>query len=260
MSIEETRALWEKFKAADQAHDAEATAELYADDVVFVGTPLKGRAALRRFDGSFFAAFPDYQREFLTEVVAEDTIVFVHRYTATHSGDWLGLKATGVRLDVTGCSVMTVRDGHFSEVQIFQPDVMGQLRREANIQLAQRYYAAERARDFDSCAACFAPGLEVWANGRFARSGREAHVQHMRETFAAFPDWRVEMLSLLADGDTVVCRWQASATHSGPYGAIPATGKRIELFGTTSFEVNDGFIQFYRVDLDTSPFNQLAGG
>ncbi|MCO5202356.1 MAG: hypothetical protein M9925_11700 [Chloroflexi bacterium] len=41
MSIEETRALWERFKVADQAHDAEATSATYAENVVFTGTPLR---------------------------------------------------------------------------------------------------------------------------------------------------------------------------------------------------------------------------
>ena len=86
MSIQATRNRWEKFKAADQAHDAEAISAMYAEDVVFTGTPLRGRAALKQLDATFYAAFPDYRREYLTEVIGDDTIAFVHHYTATHTG------------------------------------------------------------------------------------------------------------------------------------------------------------------------------
>lgn len=260
MSIEETRALWERFKVADQAHDAEAISAMYAEDVVFTGTPLRGRAALKQFDATFYASFPDYQREYLTEVIGDDTVAFVHHYTARHTGPWFGIEPTGMRLDVTGCSVLKVRDGHFAEVQIFQPDLMAHLRREANLQLVRRFYAAEHARDFDTCSACLAPDVEVWGNGRLLRSGRGAQVDHLRENLAAFPDWRVETLSLLADAETVVARWRARGTHSAPYGAIPATGTRVEIFGTTSFEIRGRLLQFYRFDLDPSPLNQLASG
>ncbi|MBK7330490.1 MAG: nuclear transport factor 2 family protein [Dehalococcoidia bacterium] len=66
MSIEETRNLWEKFKAADQAHDAEAISAIYAEDVVFTAHRApRGRETLKGLDADFCAAFPDYRREYL---------------------------------------------------------------------------------------------------------------------------------------------------------------------------------------------------
>ena len=118
MTIEETRALWERFKTADRTRDAELNRTVYAEDVVFLGTPLRGREALMKFDASFFAAFPDYRREILQEVVTADRIAFTYRYSATPTGEWLGMPATGLKLDVTGASMIAVRDGHFAEVQI----------------------------------------------------------------------------------------------------------------------------------------------
>lgn len=58
MTIEETRALWERFKIADSAHDAEGTAAVYAEDGVLTGTPLRGRATLKKFDSDFWALTP----------------------------------------------------------------------------------------------------------------------------------------------------------------------------------------------------------
>lgn len=142
----------------------------------------------------------------------------------------------------------------------FSREATGAPSREANRHLIQRFYAAENARDFDTCASSLAPDVEVWGNGQLIRTGREAQIQHSRENFAAFPDWQLEVFSLLAAGDTVVARWHGSGTHSASDGALPATGKRIDIFGTTSFEIRDGLIQFYRFALDTSPLRELASG
>lgn len=261
MSIEETRALWEKFKAADQAHDAEGTAAVYAEDVVFKGTGLRGRAALTSFDASFFAAFPDYRREYVQEVIGEDTIAFAHHYTATHTGPWMGMPPTGLTLDVRGCSFLKVRDGHVSEVLLVQDtDVMGQLRREASRQLVRRLIDAENAGDIDAYAACLAPDVEVFVNGRLSQSSRDGQRATTVATLAAFPDWHRETLSLVAVDDAAILRWRGSGTHSAPWAGVPASGKRIGFQGTSTLEVKDGLMQRIWIDMDLAgPLRQMTG-
>jgi len=250
MSIQETRNLWEEFKAADQAHDAEAISAMYAEDVVFTGTPLRGRAALKQLDATFYAAFPDYRREYLTEVIGDDTIAFVHHYTATHTGPWFGIEPTGMRLDVTGCSVMKVRERHFLEVQIFQPDIMGALRREANLQLVRRLVDAENAGDVDAYAACIAANAEVWVNGQQTQTSREGQLASMQGSLRAFPDWHRETLSLTCDGDIAVLRWRGTGTHLADWAGIPASGNRVEFHGTSTVEVERGLMRRIWIDMD----------
>jgi predicted ester cyclase len=48
----------------------------------------------------------------------------------------------------------------------------------------------------------------------------------------AFPDVRFEILDLVAEGDRVVTRWSATATHGGPLGAAPPTGRKVAITGT----------------------------
>ena len=45
---------------------------------------------------------------------------------------------------------------------------------------------------------------------------------------AAFPDFRMEIVQLVAEGDTVVGRFTCSATHTGEWRGHPATGRRFE--------------------------------
>ncbi len=129
MSVDETRAVWERFKAADQAHDAEAMKAVYAEDVVLKGMPLRGRDAVVGLDGFFFAAFPDYRREYLQDLIGDEAVAFTWRMTGTHSGRFFGVEATGHRVEHEGCSVLTVRDGFVAEAQSFGPDVLGELRK-----------------------------------------------------------------------------------------------------------------------------------
>ena len=51
------------------------------------------------------------------------------------------------------------------------------------------------------------------------------------ETRAAFPDLRVTLDDLIADGDRVVRRFTLRGTHAGRYMAVPATGRRVEVAG-----------------------------
>jgi steroid delta-isomerase-like uncharacterized protein len=47
--------------------------------------------------------------------------------------------------------------------------------------------------------------------------------------FEAFPDLRLEVVDLIAEGDKVVTRCTMSGTHKGTFMDIPATGKRFEV-------------------------------
>ncbi len=45
---------------------------------------------------------------------------------------------------------------------------------------------------------------------------------------ASFPDVRMEVLELIAEGETVVGRFACSATHTGAWLGHPPTGRRFE--------------------------------
>lgn len=218
MSIEETRELWERFKSADQAHDAGGTAAVYAEDVVLRGTPLRGRETLRRFDADFWAAFPDYRREYLQEVVDDNSVAVLWRVTATHQGRWMGIEPTGMALDWPGCSVFTFRDGHIAEAQVFQRDIIGQLRREANLQLVRRLYDAENSGDIEAVLAFLADDVVVRVNGREATSSRDGYRPAAQQTQSAFPDWRHETLASFCEET-----WSSSA--GGPVGRTQECGR-----------------------------------
>jgi predicted ester cyclase len=53
--------------------------------------------------------------------------------------------------------------------------------------------------------------------------------QFLESLRVAFPDWRVEVLDCIADGDRVGVRWQGRATHEGPFHGLSPTDKQVAI-------------------------------
>ncbi len=59
---------------------------------------------------------------------------------------------------------------------------------------------------------------------------------------AAFPDARVIIEDLIAEGDKVVIRWTGRGTHKGEFLGVPPSSKHVDLRGISIFRVVDGKI------------------
>ena len=68
-----------------------------------------------------------------------------------------------------------------------------------------------------------------------------------------FPDWHCKIDDFVVEGDKVVNRWTATATHTGNLFGIPATGKPVVVEGITIQQFADG-----RIVADWSQTDQLA--
>jgi predicted ester cyclase len=118
MSTSETRAVWERFVAAEQAwEDPELMVQVHAADcrIVAGGAELVGREALRAMETTFHAAFPDWKRDHTQVVIGDGAIAFRWHATATHTGPYLGHAPTNRRIDIEGASFLTIRGGEIVE-------------------------------------------------------------------------------------------------------------------------------------------------
>jgi steroid delta-isomerase-like uncharacterized protein len=70
-------------------------------------------------------------------------------------------------------------------------------------------------------------------------AGQKAVAQRFR---AAFPDVRLEVEALVAEGNMVVARWTMSGTHSGSWGDVGATGRSVRFSGVNFFRISEGRI------------------
>jgi steroid delta-isomerase-like uncharacterized protein len=59
---------------------------------------------------------------------------------------------------------------------------------------------------------------------------------------AAFPDVTVTVQDQIAEGDKVVTRWTAQATHQGEFMGIPPTGKQVTAKAIHVHQIIDGKI------------------
>jgi predicted ester cyclase len=76
---------------------------------------------------------------------------------------------------------------------------------------------------------------------------------------SAFPDWREEIVELVAEGNTVAGRFKCSGTHRGEFLGEPPTGKRMEVDEVYFLRVEDGkFVDLWGLEDDLNRMRQLA--
>ena len=75
----------------------------------------------------------------------------------------------------------------------------------------------------------------------------------------AFPDQRFTLLDTIVAGDRIVVRWGVEATHSGPFGGVPPTKKRVHTGGISVLRIENGKIAEDWVHWDTLGLLQQIG-
>jgi len=110
------------------AHDPDAVDRFVAEDYVnhnaFVAD---GREANRQFWTAFFAGLPDVRVAMEDLVVSGDRVVGRFVYRGTHTGDLMGIPATGQPVEMRSIDIWRVQNGMFVEhwdelnlLQVFQ--------------------------------------------------------------------------------------------------------------------------------------------
>jgi predicted ester cyclase len=79
--------------------------------------------------------------------------------------------------------------------------------------------------------------LDEVAGGDIAQAARR-WIGPFRESF---PDFRMDIVDLIAEGDKVVAHFRCSGTHEGDWRGVPATGRRFERVDEIYiFSIQDG--------------------
>lgn len=87
----------------------------------------------------------------------------------------------------------------------------------------------------------------------------EGAVAGYRAFFAGFPDLRFQTLDTVADGEKVAVRFQITGTHTGEFQGIPATGRRMNVYGITILRFRDGKVSERWNQLDQMSLLQQLG-
>ena len=125
-------------------------------------------------------------------------------------------------------------------------------------EFAQRYAAAWCSQDASSVAAFYAADGSLSVNDGRPAVGRSAITEIAQAFMTAFPDMRVVMDKILAQGDHAEFHWTLIGTNSGPGG----TGQPVRISGFELWQMGaDGLIASSQGHFDSSEYDrQLKGG
>jgi steroid delta-isomerase-like uncharacterized protein len=108
--------------------------------------------------------------------------------------------------------------------------------------VARAYFGAVAERDVDAMAACWEPGGIDELHGLASLRAPEDVREWFSNTFRAVPDFKMEVLDVIASGDRAAVHWHMTGTFTGDArfeGAI-ATGESIDITGCDVLTVRDG--------------------
>jgi steroid delta-isomerase-like uncharacterized protein len=110
------RGLAETFTRMLNEHDPDLVDRFVAPDYrnhnAFVDD---GREANRRFWAGFFSALPDVTATMEDLVISGDRVVGRFVYQGTHAGEFMGIPATGRRVEMRSIDIWRVENGMFAE-------------------------------------------------------------------------------------------------------------------------------------------------
>ena len=91
------------------------------------------------------------------------------------------------------------------------------------------------------------------------RTGADEIAAYFDEAFAAMPDWKMEVVSIAADGDDTFVHWHLTGTHTGPLLGIEPTGKPLAIDGMDHFVIRDGKVVSNFVIFDQMQYARQIG-
>jgi predicted ester cyclase len=112
---------------------------------------------------------------------------------------------------------------------------------EANKQLCRDYFKAFLAGDAGWWDQHIAPGFVRHDPGLpFEVKGPSGVKQLHDALMPAFPDMQLPLEDFVAEGEKVLVRLRVQATHTGPFGDMAATGKKVDIGVLDLFQVRNG--------------------
>jgi predicted ester cyclase len=129
--------------------------------------------------------------------------------------------------------------------------------------VADKIAKAYESADATAMANCYAEDAILITSGEVIR-GREAIQEHMAGFHRAFPDLKIEFLTILPSGNHIAFEQVVRGTNTGPLllpeGEIPPTGKKVELKAVWIGRISDdGLIEEDRTYHDTADLMRQLG-
>jgi len=123
---------------------------------------------------------------------------------------------------------------------------------EANKEAVRRFTTLVNAADWDALATIVAEDFHRYSAATAGPpvTSRDEFVELQKTFLISFPDQKVTLETLVAEGDFVAALATYTATLTGPLGEIPPTGKSASIPFLSLFRLEDGRIQELWVEWD----------
>jgi hydroxyacylglutathione hydrolase len=132
----------------------------------------------------------------------------------------------------------------------------------APAEVAKRYFEALNAHDLDRAVQCWMPGgIERVVGAKQELEAPHAIRQYFAALFAAFPDWRFEVLDTTTSKGRTAVRWRGDGTFAGPsnYQGFAPNGARVEIEGCDVLTVSGDLIESNDAYVDSGDIARQLG-
>jgi steroid delta-isomerase-like uncharacterized protein len=128
-------------------------------------------------------------------------------------------------------------------------------------QVATSYFEAVGRRDVDAMMEYWEPGGHGYIHGMATLRAPEGYREWFGAMFRAMPDFKMEIVDMVAYGDKAAVRWQATGTFTGTgkFEGLTATGERIHMEGCDMLTIKDGLIRENRAYVNATEMARQLG-
>jgi steroid delta-isomerase-like uncharacterized protein len=127
--------------------------------------------------------------------------------------------------------------------------------------VARSYFEAIGRKDVDAMVAHWEPGGTGEIHGLVELIAPDDYREWFGNLFEAFPDFRFEIVDLVAEGDKAAVRWHATGTFNGSTsfeGMLP-TGRSVDITGIDLVTVRNGRLQRNEAYMNGAQMAQQLG-
>lgn len=257
------------------ARDAKKMASVYSENAVIkmAGMPdMTGREAVAQMHQKMFDAWSNSKGSASRIWMKGDVVITEWQMVGTHSGDFMGVKATEKPVGWQGISVTWYgEDGLRKEEHTYadmmtpmaqigkapkgmkaravpalaqKPEIFmskGDDTENKNMETAKVAFGAFEKKDANAFVGTMADNVE-WDDMTqpVASKGKAESKKFFEMMTKAFPDTKAEIKNIWAFGDYVIVEEVMTGTHKGDFMGIKATKKPVNMHGIDVIQVKDG--------------------
>ena len=113
---------------------------------------------------------------------------------------------------------------------------------DANRQVVRKYHEVWSNGQISLIDTIMSPDFICHFIGGLEWSGIEGAKNSISNHKKSFPDWKEEIVDIIAEGDKVVTRYKSTGTHQGSFNGFDSTGNKVTIYETSIYRIADGKI------------------